>query len=62
MNELMSYATNVVIMHSKSFNLSVLNSLYTSLRGVVICLNCKILSNLFCVTTKGWLYFFIVFI
>ena len=27
-----------------------------SLRGVVMCLKCKILSNLFCVTNKGWIY------
>ena len=31
-------------------------------RGVVMYLNCKILSNLSCVTTKkGWMYFFAVF-
>ena len=45
----------------KSFNFSVVNSLHMSLRGVVMCLNCKILGNLFCVTIKGWLYFFVVF-
>ena len=45
----------------KSFNFSVLNSPYISLRGVVMCLNCKILSNLFCVTIKSWMYFFVVF-